>query len=148
MKVYVASSFKTAHKQKKELIKKTIDFHEFKFFFPEKLGVHFETKEEMMYIDKACCEQLRNSEILLAIYPFGPSVSLEIGRFLENKFLLNQYNKLFVLLDTSSIGGYDYRKLRTEGMILSHVDYLAHSVDEVLSYLQQISISYKIQAGT
>lgn len=138
MKVYIASSHKTAYETTNSLFCKTKNNNEIDFFFPETIGDMSDSPENMEYIDFICCDKLRKSDVLVAVYPFGFSVSVEIGRFLEYSNIYSDKKRYFIVLDTSYVDSDDYKKLRTEAMILPHIDYIANNIDELLDILKQL----------
>ena len=138
MKIYVASSQKMATKTANNLFLKTKNLVDFDFFFPNHLGDFSSSIEHMKYIDLICCKKLRESDILIAIYPFGYSVSVEIGRFLECNRMSTQ-KKYFIIFNDEGGNLEGQKKLKTEAMIMPHVDYVVNTIEELLIALKEIS---------
>ena len=138
MKIYIASSHKTAFRTTKNIFVRTKDIEKWDIFFPEKLGDFSDSMDEMVYIDSICCEKLRESEVLIAVYPFGLSVSVEIGRFLEMRHMYPNQKRYLIVLDTNERFINQYNKLETEAMIIPHIDYVVYSVDELINTLNGI----------
>ncbi len=139
MKIYVASSHRTANKTTHDLFVKTRDCKELDFFFPEHLGNFSDSIENMEYIESVCCNELRKSDVLIAIYPFGYSVSVEIGHFLEVCHMNPNNKRYFIILDTSKINSEKHKKLKTEAMIIPHVDKIVNTVDELINTLEKLN---------
>lgn len=137
MKVYIASSHKMGAEITKEIFRRIGNDVNINAFFPEHLGDFTNSIESMSYIDTICCDKIRESDVLVAVYPFGYSVSVEIGRFLEYRET-NHEKKQFIILDCSEVGSDGHKLLRTEAMILPHIDYLADSIDDLLAFLYQM----------
>lgn len=138
MKIYIASSHKTAFRTTKNIFIRTKDIEKWNIFFPEKLGDFSDSMDEMVYIDSICCEKLRESEVLIAVYPFGLSVSVEIGRFLEMRHMYPNQKRYLIVLDTNERFINQYNKLETEAMIIPHIDYVVYSIDELINILNDI----------
>jgi len=138
MKIYIASSHKTAHEITKELNKKTQHIDYMEFFFPEILGDSTNSVENMKYVDSICCKKIRECDMLVAIYPFGHSVSVELGRFLEFNLLQCNNKKQLIIFNTCDNDSIEFKRLRTEAMIIPHVNHFVNSIDELLIKLSQI----------
>ena len=141
MNIYIASSHQIASEATKELYNRCKKNGVLKIFFPESLGTLSDSIENMRYIDEICCKQIRESDILVAIYPFGLSVSVEIGRFLERKNMSQNNKKLLIILDISAENSKEKEKLKTEAMIIPHIDYYVHSVNELIETLSTIDMN-------
>lgn len=138
MRIYIASSHKTAYKTTKNIFVRTKDNRKWKIFFPEHLGDFSDSMEDMVYIDSICCNKLRESEVLIAVYPFGLSVSVEIGRFLEMRHIYPNQKRYLIVLDTNEKVLNEYNKLKTEAMIIPHIDHIVYTVDELLDVLNNL----------
>lgn len=130
MNVYIASSHIMGEKIVKDL-KMRLNELDVKIFYPESINIVANTLQEMQEVNNICTDEIRKSDILVAVYPFGISVSLEIGRFLES----NKSNKKLIIFDTSENDSEQYRKLRTEAMLIPHVDKIVDSIDELVKEL-------------
>ena len=136
MKLYVASSNKLGYKFTNDLL---IALHNMNIdiFFPECIGIEAETLDEMDAVDAICCKEISNSDVLIAIYPFGYSVSVEIGRFLAYRDMQKERKRCFIILDVSKKDSELFNKLRSEAMIIPHVDAIVTSTDELVSELKK-----------
>lgn len=138
MRVYIASSHRTGSAITGELFKKISNDVRISAFFPEHLGDFTNGITSMQYIDAICCEKIRSSDVMVAVYPFGCSVSIEIGRFLERRYQKAKDRGLLILLDSSQSDSEQHRLLRTEAMLMPHVDHFVYSVDDLVELLRQI----------
>lgn len=130
MNLYIASSQIMGEKIVKDL-KMRLNELDVKTFYPESINIAANTLQEMQEVNNICTDEIRKSDILIAVYPFGISVSLEIGRFLEK----NKNNKKLIIFDTSENDSEQYRKLRTEAMLMPHVYKIVDSIDELVEEL-------------
>lgn len=92
----------------------------------------------MKYVDNICCKKIRDSDFLIAIYPFGISVSIEIGRFLELKINDKSKKRTLIIFDISEKESNLYNKLRSEAMLIPNVDAIVTSIDQLLKLLGAI----------
>lgn len=138
LKVYIAFSYKTGKKITQELKSKLNNIDYVDAFFPDTISIDADTINEMKYISNICTEQIKDCDVLVAIYPFGMSVSVEIGRFLEQQ--INFEDKKLIILDTTHIESASYIKLRSEAMIMPHVYKVVSTIEELIGELKNISI--------
>lgn len=136
MKLYVASSHKLGHKFTHELslVLRNMDID---IFFPESIGIWAKTLDEMDTVDAICCKEISDSDVLIAIYPFGYSVSVEIGRFLAYRDMQKEGKRCFIILDVSEKDSELFNKLRSEAMIIPHVDAIVTSTEELVAELKK-----------
>lgn len=130
MNIYIASSHIKGEKIVKYL-KMKLDGINAKIFYPEGINISAHTLAEMQAVDNICTEEIRKSDILVAVYPFGISVSVEIGRFLESA----KKNKKLIIFDASEKDSEQYKKLRTEAMLIPQVYKIVYSIDELIKEL-------------
>lgn len=139
-KIYVASSLTKIDKDFKNRLFVRLSETSSNIFFPDNIALAAFSMDEMIYVDEVCSKEIRTCDIFIAIYPFGLSVTTEIGRFLESH--INQCNaeKLLVILDTSEAHSCEFEKLRSEAMIIPHIDHIVYSEEELflllVDYLQ------------
>lgn len=132
MNAYIAYSYKIDPK----LINKIFtDLQNSKVhaFFPESIELYASSIEEMKQVDSICCEKIRESDFFIAIYPFGISVSIEIGRFLELKS--KDEKKFLIIFDISEKESDPFNKLRGEAMLIPNVDAIVTSSDQLLALI-------------
>lgn len=134
MNAYIAYSYKTPP----NIIKKIfweLQNSNINTFFPESIELNAISKDEMIYVDNICCNKIRESDILIAIYPFGLSVSIEIGRFLE----LKNYDKRrkLIIFDISEKESDIAKKLRGEAMLVPHIDDIVTSIYQLLKIINK-----------
>lgn len=136
MKLYVASSHKLGYAFTKQL-ESALQHMNFDIFFPENIGIQASTPSEMREVDAICCREIGDSDILIAIYPFGYSVSVEIGRFLALKDIQKEKERILIILDMSEKNSELFIKLRTEAMIIPHTAAVVSSISELLIELNK-----------
>lgn len=140
MKVYIASSHNTNSNITQQLVFE-LQHAPFEIFFPESIGISATLPSDMSTVDKICCTHLRQSDILVAIYPFGLSVSVEIGRFLQLKNdemnFMGKEKKL-IILNVSHENVTATQKLLSEAMIMPNVDIYTKSIPELIYTLMAI----------
>lgn len=130
MNIYLASSYIKGEKIVKDLKTKLNKF-DAKIFYPESINISAHTLSEMQIVNSICTDEIRKSNIFIAVYPFGISVSVEIGIFLES----NIKNSKLIIFDTSEKDSEQYKKLRTEAMLIPHVYRIVYSIDELIKEL-------------
>lgn len=130
MNIYIASSCIMGEKIVEDLKMKLSEL-DAKIFYPESINISAHTLAEMQTVNDICTKEIRKSDIVVAVYPFGISVSIEIGRFLES----GKNNKKLIVLDTSENDSEQYKKLRTEAMLIPHIYKIVDSIDELIEEL-------------
>lgn len=130
MNVYIASSHIMGERIVKDL-KVRLNELNVKIFYPESINISAYTSSEMQTVSDICADEIRKSDILVAVYPFGISVSVEIGRFLES----SKNNKKLIVFDTSEKNSEWYKKLRSEAMLIPHIYKILDSIDELIKEL-------------
>lgn len=103
-------------------------------FFPDSIDISADTLSGMKRISDRCSEQIRKCDMLVAIYPFGISVSVEIGRFLEQQNHIKK--KRLVILDTTFVESATHKKLRSEVMVMPHIYKVVGSVEELIEEIK------------
>ena len=134
--VYIASSHNLSKEVTKKLKFLLMDIDE-DVFFPESIGLIANSNEEMNYVSNTCSDKIRSSNILVAIYPFGISVSIEIGRFLEQQF--TSTDKKLIILNNSNQTDNMLKKLRSEAMMMPHIYKIVNSPEELVLELKKLS---------
>lgn len=136
MNAYIAYSYKTHP----NIIKKIfweLQSSNINTFFPESIELSAISKDEMIYVDNICCQKIRESDILIAIYPFGLSVSIEIGRFLELKNNDRNQKRKLIIFDISEKESDIAKKLRGEAMLIPHIDAIVTSTYQLLKIINK-----------
>ena len=127
MNAYIAYSYKTHPNIIKKIFWELQNLN-INTFFPESIELSAISIDEMIYVDDICCNKIRESDILIAIYPFGLSVSIEIGRFLELKNNDKSKKRTLIIFDISEKGSIIANKLRSEAMLIPHIDTIVTSI--------------------
>ena len=135
MDIYVASSARRSVTHTQSLLERVKENSDIRAFFPAHLGDYTGSEERMRYIENIGDKHIKKADIMIAVYPFGLSVSNEIGRFIVyRKSSLGTKRKL-IIWDTSIPGSEEYMLLRTEAMIMPHVDHMVSDIDQLISLL-------------
>lgn len=91
----------------------------------------------MIYVDNIFRNKIRESDILIAIYPFGLSVSIEIGRFLELRNNDRNQKRKLIIFDISKKESDIAKKLRCEAMLTPHIDDIVTSTYQLLKIINK-----------
>lgn len=136
MYAYIAYSYKTHP----NIIKKIfweLQNSNINTFFPESIELSAISKDEMIYVDNIWRNKIRESDILIAIYPFGLSVSIEIGRFLELRNNDRNQKRKLIIFDISKKESDIAKKLRCEAMLTPHIDDIVTSTYQLLKIINK-----------
>ena len=78
MRIYIASKY-IEHKELNRELFQLIRQCGLDAFLPESINIDAITLSEMQRVAEICYEEIRKSDIVLAVSPFGKSVSAELG---------------------------------------------------------------------
>ena len=127
MKVYIASKY-VDHKKVNNEIYYELTKASINAFLPESINISAITKDQMLEVADICYNEIEKGEIILAVCPFGKSVSSELGYAIALKRRLNQQKKIVALnLD-----------FELEAMLYPYVDKIVNSVPELVDYLKSL----------
>ena len=91
MKVYIASKY-IAHKKINNEIYQALKNNGIDAFLPETINNNATDKENMLLVSEKCFSEIEICDIILAVCPFGKSVSCEIGYCTKEKIFSQQEN--------------------------------------------------------
>lgn len=127
MKVYIASKY-VDHKKVNNEIYYELTKASINAFLPESINISAITKDQMLEVADICYNEIEKCDIILAVCPFGKSVSSELGYAIALKRRLNQQKKIVALnLD-----------FELEAMLYPYVDKIVNSVPELVDYLKSL----------
>lgn len=135
MKIYIASSYELGKETIQKLKSKLGGISYIDAFFPDSIDINADTLSGMKCISDICSEQIKECDMLVAIYPFGISVSIEVGRFLEQQNYIKK--KKLIVFDTTSVDSATYKKLRSEVMIMPYVYKVVNTVEELIEEIKK-----------
>ena len=117
MKVYIASKY-IAHKKINNEIYQALKNN----------GIDATDKENMLLVSEKCFSEIEICDIILAVCPFGKSVSCEIGYAIALK---KKYfpNKKIIALNI------DFKE---EAMLYPYIDISVNGISELISVLKSI----------
>lgn len=127
MKVYIASKY-IAHKKINNEIYQALKNNGIDAFLPETINNNATDKENMLLVSEKCFSEIEICDIILAVCPFGKSVSCEIGYAiaLKKKYFPNK--KIIVL-------NIDFKE---EAMLYPYIDISVNGISELISVLKSI----------
>lgn len=137
MEVYVASPATRNLCFINELSRRLNGYPDIKPFFPAHLGDYTGSNEEMLYIEEVCRNSIAKCDVMIAVYPFGLSVSNEIGRFIVYREMQPEHKRKLIIWDTSLPESKEAKILRSEAMIMPCIDVIVHDIDELIESLQE-----------
>ena len=127
MKVYIASKY-IAHKKINNEIYQALKNNGIDAFLPETINNNATDKENMLLVSEKCFSEIEICDIILAVCPFGKSVSCEIGYAIALK---KKYfpNKKIIALNI------DFKE---EAMLYPYIDISVNGISELISVLKSI----------
>ena len=127
MKVYIASKY-IAHKKINNEIYQALKNNGIDAFLPETINNNATDKENMLLVSEKCFSEIEICDIILAVCPFGKSVSWEIGYAIALK---KKYfpNKKIIALNI------DFKE---EAMLYPYIDISVNGISELISVLKSI----------
>ena len=129
MKIYIASKYIENHDINTEIYC-ALKNKGYDVFLPESININAKKDSEMYQVAEKCYDEIDNTDILLAVFPFGLSVTAEIGYAITIKRKKDRKIRL-VLFDYNS-DKKNMEKLRGEAMINPYWDLVVSSVEELM----------------
>lgn len=128
MKIYIASKYIEHQKINREIYSALKEAN-IDVFLPESINIDAITKEEMYTVAEVCFEEIDKCNVILAVAPFGKSVSSEIGYSIAKKRLGE--NKTIILFKHNESDDV----METEAMIAPYIETVVKNVHELINYL-------------
>lgn len=133
MRVYIASKY-IEHQEINWEIYEFLRENGIDAFLPISINIDAVTLSEMKQVADVCYEEIMHSDVLVAISPYGRSVSAEIASCITINNLVGRK-----MLNVKPIKIIAYKKPeRDEAMILPFFDYIVNSKEELVDIIKQI----------
>lgn len=127
MRVYIASKY-IDHKIKNNIIYNALKYASIDAFLPETINISALSKEEMYIVSEICYKEIERCDVILAVCPFGKSVSSELGYAIALKRNKIQ-KKIIVALNID---------FESEAMILPYIDKTVENIPQLIEYINSI----------
>ena len=127
MRVYIASKY-IDHKAQNNAIYNALKRASIDAFLPESINISALSKEEMYAVSEICYSEIERCDVILAVCPFGKSVSSELGYAIALK-RNNAQRKIIVTLKMD---------FPLEAMLFPYVDKTVEDIAELIAYLNSI----------
>lgn len=127
MKVYIASKY-IDHKNQNKAIYNALKNASIDAFLPESINISAINKEEMYTVSEICYSEIEFCDIILAVCPFGKSVSSELGYAIALK-RNNIQKKIIVALNID---------FEFEAMLYPYIDKTVDSIPQLIDYINSI----------
>lgn len=131
MKVYIASKY-LAHESINNKIYNALLEADIDAFLPKSINIDAVSAEEMLLVGEKCYDELDKCDVIIAVEPYGNSVSSEIGYALCQRRRL-QKNKRIILFSNTLDNGVT----KSEAMITPFFDTKVSSIQELVKYLKE-----------
>ena len=131
MRVYIASKY-LAHESINNMIYKGLIDAGIEVFLPKSINIDAVTNEEMRLVGEKCFDGIDKCNIILAVEPFGKSVSSEIGYAICQK--RNSIQKKWIILFSNSLNNVEVAS--DEVMINPFFDAVVCSIPELVSFIK------------
>ena len=138
MKFYIASKYIENHSINTKIYNALID-KGYEVFLPKSINIDAKTDKEMYQVAEICYDEIDNTDIFLAVFPFGWSVSAEIGYAIKIKREKNR--KMRIMLFDNNSDTENMEKLLQEAMISPYFepDLNVSSIEELMDILKKIN---------
>lgn len=133
MLIYVASKY-IDNKIINANIAKVLRDNGYDVFLPMELNISAKDPGEKNYVATECYKAIIKSDVILAVFPIGDSVTAEIGAVSILKVLIPNHTKLVFYNPRKE----DIEKKYAEVMIEPFVDKIVYNNCELLEYLKDI----------
>lgn len=128
-RVYIASKYSRTRLNNQiydRLKRENIDV-----FLPESINVEAKSDSEKREVAEQCYEEIDKCSIILAVCPFGKSVSAELGYAISQKRM--GYRKTIIMLNTD-----DYDEAMIDPYIDKHIFDVKHDLNELVEYIKNL----------
>ncbi len=129
MKIYIASKY-IEHRLLNRKIAEILKQNSFEPFLPAEIDIDAVTKEEMYEVAEICYKEIADSDTMLAVAPFGISVSAELGFAIA----LNKING-----KPKHIIGFGNPK-QDEAMVYPYFEHIVDDFQELLNVLKSLEV--------
>ena len=135
MKFYIASKFIENRVINTE-IHNALRSKGYEVFLPASINIDAITYEEMCDVAEKCYNEIDNTDIFLAVFPFGWSVSAEIGYAIKIKRENNR--KIRIVLYNNNSDKKNMEKLLKEAMLSPYFEnaLTVSSIEELMDFFK------------
>ena len=136
MKIYIASKY-IKHHSINTKIHDALKGKGYDVFLPASIDIDAITDEEMCKVAEICYKEIDNTDIFLAVIPFGLSVAAEVGYAISIK---RQHNrKMRIIFFDTGRNKRTMEKIQKEAMIWPyHEKPVVSSIDLVVSSIEEL----------
>lgn len=127
MRVYIASKY-IVHKDINNFIYQELKKNAIDAFLPESINNDALDKENMRFVSEKCFEEIERCDVILAVCPFGKSVSSELGYAIALKRRLQSHKYIVAL----------HLDFGNEAMLSPYIDDEVENVPELIQSLKNI----------
>jgi len=131
MKIYIASSYQR-HSTVNNKIFDTLKTIGYTVFLPESIGIDALSADEQFNVSEKCFHEIDDSDIIIAVYPFGLSVSSEIGYAIGH--IRNNDKKCIIMLNISEKPSI----IHTEAMIMPYIRKEVFTIQQLVEYIKTL----------
>ena len=135
MKFYIASKYIENQVINTEIYNSLKD-KGYEVFLPASININAKTNSEMYQVAEKCYDEIDNTDIFLAVFPFGWSVSAEIGYAIKIK--REKDRKMRIILFDNNSDKKNMEKLRQEAMISPYFDLTVSSIEELIEKTKEV----------
>lgn len=135
MKFYIASKYIENHGINTEIYHALKD-KGYEVFLPASINKDAITIDEMYEVAEKCYDEIDNTDILLAVFPFGLSVSAEIGYAISIK--RKKDRKMRLILFNNHSDKKNKEKLLKEVMLTPYWSRIGNSIDLYVSSIEEL----------
>lgn len=138
MKFYIASKYNENQVINNDIYN-ALKGKGYEVFLPKSINKEPKTDSEMREVAEICYDEIDNTDIFLAVFPFGWSVSAEIGYAIKIKREKDREMRI-ILFDNNS-DKTNMEKLLQEAMISPYfeLDLIVSSIEELMDVLLKIN---------
>ena len=127
MRVYIASKY-IDHKIQNNTIYNALKHASIDAFLPESINISALSKEEMYTVSEICYKEIERCDVILAVCPFGKSLSSELGYAIALK-RNNVQKKIIVALNID---------FEFEAMLFPYIDKTVENIPQLIEYINSI----------
>lgn len=128
MRVYIASKY-IEHTVKNCAIYDALRKASIDAFLPESINISAMDMEEMYKVSEVCYDEIERCDVILAVCPFGKSVSSELGYAIALKRKFAQ-KKIIIGLNVD---------FEFEAMLFPYIDKAVDDISQLIEYLNNIA---------
>ena len=133
MKIYIASKYIKNHVINTK-IHDALKSKGYEVFLPKSIDIDAIEESEKYEVAEICYNEIDNTDIFLAVYPFGLSVSAEVGYAISIK--RKKDRKMCIILFDNNSDKKKIEKSLSEAMLSPYYDLVVSSIDELMKVIK------------